>query len=127
MSYSSDCLGEKLQCEQDWKAFLAVQMWHDYYKEYLISFESKNFHVVQAQARRQGGLGGLQPPQFLADQLTLSQPGGAHYPHLVLRAPPGFQTLRRPCKVLINIQSSTKNFDIRRQLQCFQICDDPRI
>ena len=43
-----------------------------------------------------GGLGGL--PQFLADQLTLSQPGGgAHSPHTVLQAPPDFQTLRRPC------------------------------
>ena len=43
-----------------------------------------------------GGPGGPVPPHFLADQLTLSQPGGAHYPHLVLRAPPDFQTLRRP-------------------------------
>ena len=44
-----------------------------------------------------GGPGGHVPPQFLADQLTLSQPGGAHYPHPVLQAPPDFQTLRRPC------------------------------
>ena len=44
-----------------------------------------------------GGPGGPVPPQFLADQLTLSQPGGAHYPHLVLCALPDFQTLRRPC------------------------------
>ena len=44
-----------------------------------------------------GGPGGLVPPHFLSDQLTLSQPGGAHYPHPVLRAPPDFQTLRRPC------------------------------
>ena len=43
-----------------------------------------------------GGPGGHVPPHFLADQLTLSQPGGAHSPHLVLRAPPDFQTLRRP-------------------------------
>ena len=54
--------------------------------------------VVLPQGRRQGGgLGGLKPPQFLADQLTLSQPGGAHYPHPVLQAPPDFQTLRWPC------------------------------
>ena len=35
------------------------------------------------------------PPtlQFLADQLTLSQPGGVHYPHPVFRAPPGFSDL----------------------------------
>ena len=44
-----------------------------------------------------GGPGGPVPPHFLADQLTLSQPGGAHYPHPALRAPPDFPTLRRPC------------------------------
>ena len=43
--------------------------------------------------RKRGG------PQFFADQLTLSQTGGAHYPRPVLRAPPDFQTLRRPCHV----------------------------
>ena len=36
---------------------------------------------------------------FLAKQLTLSQLGGAHYPHPVLQAPPDFQTLRRPCGI----------------------------
>ena len=41
-----------------------------------------------------GRQGGRTPPQFLADQLTLSRPGGAHYPHPVLLAPPDFQTLR---------------------------------
>ena len=50
------------------------------------------------QARRKwGGLGGLQPPQCLAEQLTLSQPGGQIMPTTVLQAPPDFQTLRRPC------------------------------
>ena len=34
------------------------------------------------------------PTHFLANQLTLSQPGGAHYPHPVLRAPP---QIFRPC------------------------------
>ena len=43
------------------------------------------------------GPGGHMPPHFLADQLTLSQPGRAHYPHQVLRATPDFQTLQRPC------------------------------
>ena len=43
-----------------------------------------------------GGPGGHVPPHFLADQLTLSQPGGAHYLHPVLCAPPDFQNLRRP-------------------------------
>ena len=37
-----------------------------------------------------GGRGGSRPPQILADQLTLSQPGGTHYPHPVLPAPPDF-------------------------------------
>ena len=47
-----------------------------------------------------GGPGG--PPQYLADQLTLFQPGRADYPHLLLLAPPmsyltygGIQCLRR--------------------------------
>ena len=35
--------------------------------------------------------------QGLADQLTLSQPGGTDYPHPVLLAPPDFQTLRHAC------------------------------
>ena len=46
-----------------------------------------------------GGLGGFippTPPQFLADQFTLSRPGWAHYPHPLLLAPPDFHTLRRP-------------------------------
>ena len=50
-----------------------------------------------------GGAGGARAPHFLADQLTLSQPGGAHYPHPVLRAPPDFQTLRRPCIIFQKI------------------------
>ena len=37
-----------------------------------------------------GAVGARAPPHFLEDQLTLSQPGGAHSPHLVLRAPPRF-------------------------------------
>ena len=40
-----------------------------------------------------GGLGGLQPPQFLAKQLILSQPEGQIMPTTVLRAPRIF----RPC------------------------------
>ena len=34
--------------------------------------------LCRAVARGGGGLGGLKPAQFLADQLTLSQPGGGH-------------------------------------------------
>jgi len=42
--------------------------------------------------------GGLKPPQFLADQLTLSQPGGHILPTQYYE-PPRIQTLRRPCMV----------------------------
>ena len=53
---------------------------------------------LNIQARRKRGAGGARAPHFLADQLTLSQPGGgAHHPHPVLCALPDFQTLRRPC------------------------------
>ena len=47
-----------------------------------------------------GGPGGLLPPHFLSDQLTLSQPGGQIIPTIVLRAPPEFQTLRRACYMI---------------------------
>ena len=43
---------------------------------------------------RGGGLGGLKPPQFLTDQLTLSQSGGHIMPTTLLRAPP---RIFRPC------------------------------
>ena len=53
-------------------------------------------NICRAVAR--GGLWGLQPPpQCLAEQLTLSQPGGQIMPTTVLQAPSNFQTLRRPC------------------------------
>ena len=51
-----------------------------------------------------GGAGGALAPQFLADQFTLSQPGGAHSPHPVLRARPDFQTLRRPWHVCLSLR-----------------------
>jgi hypothetical protein len=44
------------------------------------------------------GSGGALAPQFLAKQLTLSQPGGQIMPTTVLQASPDFQTLRRPCQ-----------------------------
>ena len=53
---------------------------------------------------QQGGRQGGQPP-ILADQLTLSQPGGTYYPHPVLRALPDFQTLRRPWSQIIKSKS----------------------
>jgi hypothetical protein len=42
--------------------------------------------------------------------LTLSQPGGAYYPHPVLQAPPDFQPLRRPC-----IASPKKSKSMKRK------------
>ena len=35
-------------------------------------------------------VGALRHPQFLADQLTLSQPRGADYAHQIILAPPNF-------------------------------------
>ena len=41
-----------------------------------------------------GGAGGaMAPPDFLSDQLTLSQPGGADYPHHITTGTPGFLDL----------------------------------
>ena len=54
----------------------------------------------------------------MADQLNLPQPGGAHYPHPVLRAPPDFQTLRQPC--MYNAQKVQK-YALNSQLQALQI------
>ena len=53
------------------------------------------FVDFRAVASGGGAGGGGLPPQFLAKQLTLSQPGGQIIPTKVLRAPPEFQTLRR--------------------------------
>ena len=50
--------------------------------------------VLCTRAVARWGLGGLQPPQSLTDQLTLSQPGGADYicPPQYYH-PPGFSDL----------------------------------
>ena len=55
-------------------------------------------YVIQA-CHKQGAEGPYVPPplQFLANQLTLSQPGGHIMSTALLHAPPDFQTLRRPC------------------------------
>ena len=44
--------------------------------------------------RNRGGQGGHWPPQYLADQLTLFEPGRADYPHLLLLAPSMFVAFR---------------------------------
>ena len=55
------------------------------------------FHFqVTLRAVASGRAGGPKPPQFLSEQLTLSQPGGQNMSTIVLQAPPDFQTLRRP-------------------------------
>ena len=41
-----------------------------------------------------GGQGGHWPLQYLADQLTLFQPGRADYPHLLQLAPRIFLTVQ---------------------------------
>ena len=75
---------------------------------------SSNYVQIRAAARGAGGwrLRGLQPPppQFLTDQLTLSQPGGLIMPTTVLPAPPNFQTLRRACTCIINSQGIFEKF-----------------
>ena len=45
-----------------------------------------------SQAEGAGG-GHVPPPHFSADQLTLSQPGGAHYTHHITTCHPGFSDL----------------------------------
>ena len=44
-----------------------------------------------------GGQGGHWPPQYLADQLTLFEPGRADYSHLLLLALSMFFTFRHHC------------------------------
>jgi hypothetical protein len=51
---------------------------------------------------------------FLAEQLTLSQPGGQIIPTTVLQAPPDFQTLRRPWIV--------KNSLLHKDIDSIRIC-----
>ena len=64
-----------------------------------------SFDVVYMQDRRKHrGLGAKAlAPQFWAKQLTLFQPGGQIMPTTVLRAPPDFQTLRRPCMYVLEL------------------------
>ena len=51
-------------------------------------------HVLGAGLSPGEGCGGLQPPQFLTNQLTLSQPGGQIMPTIVVQdTPPRFSDL----------------------------------
>ena len=47
--------------------------------------------------RSRGFRGFMPPPQILADQLILSQPGGTDYAHHITTAHPDFQTFLRHC------------------------------
>ena len=53
------------------------------------------FRLLFTQACRPRGCRGVmappEHPQILADQLTLSQPGGADYAHQIMLAPPEFR------------------------------------
>ena len=54
----------------------------------------KSYVMIQSGMQQGGGQRGQLPPQILADQLTLSQPGGADYAHHSTTCPPpGFLTL----------------------------------
>ena len=44
-----------------------------------------------------GGPGEARAPPLFGRSVNPISTRGAHYPHPVLRAPPDFQTLRRPC------------------------------
>ena len=53
-----------------------------------------HFQVTMQARRRRGGRGGMcPPPHFLVDQLTLSQPGGTKYGHLITTGTPGLSDL----------------------------------
>ena len=43
-------------------------------------------------------------PHFLADQLTLSQPGGAHYAHHIHTCHPGFFDLATALGIHLDVQ-----------------------
>ena len=49
-----------------------------------------------------GGAVGAPSPLFLADQKTLSQPGGwTNYAYHIITYPPYFQTFLRPCRCVM--------------------------
>ena len=54
----------------------------------------KSMHFSDAGTGGGGPGGPLPPTQYLADQLTLFEPGMADYPHLLLLAPSMFFTFR---------------------------------
>ena len=73
---------------------------YKYYESTSVYTDTQNRHMDvichNNQAVASGGAGGLEPSQFLAKQLNLSQPEGQIMPTTVLQAPSNVQTLRRP-------------------------------
>ena len=53
--------------------------------------------LASLQGCRKRGAGGALDPSVFGRSVNPISTRGAHYPHPVLRAPPGYQTLRRPC------------------------------
>jgi len=66
-------------------------------------------YITVAGMQQGGGQGGQLPPQILADQLTLSQPGGADYAHHSTTCPPGFLTLAASLSCMENLKSVNGN------------------
>ena len=58
------------------------------------------------------GVSSLGVPGVPADQLTLPQSEGAHSPHPVLRAPPGFSDLATALKVNSVQEACAKYFEV---------------
>ena len=64
----------------------------------LLTYLALSIRPTTRPVASEGWGGGLRAPiQFLAEKLTLSQPGGHIMPNTLLRAPSDFQTLRRHC------------------------------
>ena len=67
-------------------------------------------NLQQGRRKGGGGLWGLQPPQYLAEQLTLSQPGREIMPTTVLQAPQIFKPCDGPVQDLYILFLKIMNF-----------------
>ena len=102
--------GERLSLFSILLTFLAVIFWNSTIiftvmstcvAKWLFSADSSCWPAPEPRSVATVGArgGSLAPLQFLAKQLTLSQPGGQIMPNTILQAPPDFQILRRPCSL----------------------------
>ena len=72
------------------------------------------------EGRRNKGIGGLLAPHILADQLTLSQPGGADYAPHISTGTPGFSDL--PTALLLkNVWNLLLTFNLFYSLSGYQL------